>query len=66
MKVKDCRKCPHCKRRTWTSYYRPRGYHAIGMTHAYAYCALYKERVRKIKVCNGRSGYIDADTPDQA
>ena len=61
MRVKDCRKCQHCQRRTWTSYHMPRGYHAIGMTHAYAYCTLYKKRVRDVKSCNGRSGYLNAN-----
>ena len=51
MKVKDCKKCPKCVRRTWKDYYVPRNYHPIGMTHAYAWCTLHKKRVRDVKNC---------------
>ena len=51
MRVKDCKKCPFRRRRTWTEYYRPRNYHPIGMTHAYAYCTFHKKRVLDVKQC---------------
>lgn len=51
MKVKICEKCPFCVRKTWTQRYEPKGYHAIGMVHAYAYCKFYKARVRDVKGC---------------
>ena len=52
MKVKDCRMCPYHERRVWHTYYRPRNYHAIGMTHAYAYCTLHQKRILKVRNCN--------------
>lgn len=51
MKVKDCRGCEHCKRKVWSSYYQPMAYHAIGVSHAYAYCDKYKDRVLNVKGC---------------
>lgn len=51
MKVKDCKGCEHCRRKVWSSYYKPMDYHAIGMTHAYAYCEKYKDRVLNVKCC---------------
>jgi len=51
MKVRDCKKCVYCKRKTWTSYYKPLNYHAIGMTHAYHYCERYKKKCLDIKGC---------------
>ena len=51
MKVMDCKKCPHIRRHTWVDYHKPRHYHPIGMTHAYAYCAFYKKRVLDVKKC---------------
>ena len=53
MKVKDCRKCPHCVRRRYKIYYQPMNY------HEYAWCKLYGKRVRNVKECNGKSGYFD-------
>lgn len=52
MKVKDCQGCKFCKRRVWSHYYLPNNYHAIGMSHAYAYCEKYGERCLEIKKCN--------------
>lgn len=51
MKVKDCQDCKHCKRKVWSQYYKPNGYHAIGMSHAYAYCEKHKKRVLEVKQC---------------
>lgn len=52
MKVKDCKGCKHCKRRTWVQYYEPANYHPIGYTHAYAFCKVHNKRVSKVKFCN--------------
>lgn len=51
MKVKDCEKCKHYQRKTWSTSYKPAGYHAIGVTHAYGYCLLHKCRCLKVKNC---------------
>ena len=49
MRVKDCANCPHRRRRVWSQYYKPNGYHAIGMSHAYAYCTKNDKRVSDVK-----------------
>ena len=54
MKVKGCRGCKHCKRKVWSSYYQPNGYHAIGMSHAYAYCEKHESRCSAVKGCKDR------------
>lgn len=54
MKVKDCTSCEHCSRRVWTQYYKPIGYHAIGMNHAYAYCEKHGKRVSEVKRCDDK------------
>lgn len=51
MRVKDCEKCKHCKRRVWSSYHIPQSYHAIGMSHAYAYCDKHGMRVSEVRGC---------------
>ena len=51
MKVKDCKGCKHCKRKVWSNYHMPRNYHAIGMSHAYAYCEKHRCRCLQIKKC---------------
>jgi len=51
MRVKDCEKCKHCSRRSWVQYYKPKNYHAIGISHAYAYCGKHKKRVLEVKKC---------------
>ena len=51
MKVKDCRNREHFRRRTWAQYYKPKNYHAIGFSHAYAYCEKFKKRVLEVKKC---------------
>lgn len=52
MKVKDCEKCNYCQRRVLTTYYKPKNYHAIGMSHAYAYCLKHNKRVSEVKKCD--------------
>lgn len=49
MKVQYCENCPFKERRTWSQYYQPANYHAIGMSHAYAYCKFAKERCLKVR-----------------
>lgn len=51
MKVRDCEKCPHCKRKRWSSYCKPKGYHAIGVSHTYRYCDLHHERCLSVPHC---------------
>lgn len=51
MKVKNCKNCKYCTRKRWSHLYQPLGYHAIGMTHAYAFCEKYGRRVIEIKSC---------------
>jgi len=51
MKVKQCEKCKHYERHTWSEKYYPNGYHCIGMTHAYGYCTKYEERCANVKKC---------------
>lgn len=52
MKVMDCKKCKHCKRKAWSQYYRPGNYHPIGMSHVYHWCEKYQKRILDIKKCN--------------
>ena len=60
MKVRDCKKCQFCKRKVWSSTYKPAGYHTIGVSHAYAFCEKHKERVLTIKHCEeGNSATTD-------
>lgn len=54
MKVKDCEKCKHHERRTWSDYYQPMNYHAIGMSHAYAYCKKHGCRCLEVKGCKDK------------
>ena len=49
MNVKQCEACEHYRRITWTVPYQPKGYHKIGMTHAYGYCALHNKRCLNVK-----------------
>jgi hypothetical protein len=51
MKVKECKGCCFCQRRTWSHEYKPRNFHMIGMTHAYAYCTKHQKRVSEVKRC---------------
>ena len=51
MRVKDCKGCEFCVRRTWSQYYEPKNYHPIGFSHAYAYCKKHKKRVSWVKKC---------------
>lgn len=57
MKVGECRDCKYCVRRCWTQYYQPKNYHAIGMTHAYAFCKKHDRRVSEIKSCDEKEGH---------
>lgn len=35
----------------WSSYHIPQSYHAIGMSHAYAYCDKHDMRVSEVRGC---------------
>lgn len=49
MKVFECKKCVHCERRTWSSSYKPKDYHEIGVSHAYRFCNKYKKRCLEVE-----------------
>jgi len=51
MKASVCRNCEHCKKRCWVQRYKPVGYHAIGMAHAYGYCSAHEKRCSEISEC---------------
>ena len=51
MRVRDCVKCDHYRRRVWSSCYKPQRYHAIGVSHAYGYCVKYEKRCLDVKKC---------------
>lgn len=51
MKVSICEDCPYSERRVWSQYYKPNGYHAIGMSHAYRYCTFHGKRCSEIRGC---------------
>lgn len=55
MKVKDCKNCEYCRRKVWSTSYKPLNYHTIGVSHAYAYCDLKKARVLNVKKCGRKS-----------
>ena len=55
MKVSECEKCKHCKTGKWSTYYKPNGYHAIGISHRYRYCSLHEKRCLDVKKCNERN-----------
>lgn len=53
MKVSDCEKyCEQYQRKTWTQYYEPKNYHAIGFTHAYGFCRKNNCRCAEVKKCS--------------
>lgn len=49
MKVSICRKCRYFRERRWSERYKPRDYHAIGMTHVYGWCCYMKKRCIEVK-----------------
>ena len=51
MKVEYCRKCEHCEKRRYSTYYVPNNYHAIGMTHVYSFCKKHNKRALAVKKC---------------
>lgn len=59
MRVSDCRKCEFHSERRYSTYYEPRNYHPIGMSHRYAFCELTKKRCSDVK--NSECGYANAD-----
>ena len=61
MRVKDCIGCRYCKRYVWSQPYKPSGYHAIGMSHAYHKCEAYGKRCTEVKFCAMEDFNTDAD-----
>lgn len=59
MRVKDCRGCRYCERRVWSSSYKPANYHEVGVSHAYRYCTLKKDRCLNVKSCSS----FESDDP---
>ena len=59
MTVKKCEKCLYYQRKTWSQYYKPNNYHAIGFSHAYGYCKKHNQRCLEIKKCEV------TETPDE-
>lgn len=51
MKVSKCENCRHYRRKMWTTSYKPAGYHRIGISHAYGFCALHNDRCLNVKNC---------------
>ena len=49
MKVSACRKCKYFKEHQWSQRFKPRNYHAIGMTYTYGYCSYHKKRGSDVK-----------------
>lgn len=60
MKVRECMKCKNYRRKVWSTYYKPNGYHAIGVSHAYGWCEKHKKRCLCVEQCKGIEG-SDAD-----
>ena len=56
MKVANCEKRKHYQRRTWSHAHYPANYHAIGMSHAYAYCTKHCKRCGDVKKCDELNG----------
>lgn len=54
MRVKDCQGCIYCKRYVWSHSYKPKDYHAIGMSHAFHWCEKYGMRCLEVPICTGR------------
>jgi len=56
MRVSFCKKCKDYRRYKWSTYHIPAKFHAIGISHIYAFCE--KEGIRCIKVkkcsCEGK------------
>lgn len=51
MKVSVCLKCPYRKRRKWSTYHRPAGYHPIGLSHVYSFCSKHNRRCSEVRKC---------------
>lgn len=52
-------KCKHCQKRVWSQRHecgtKECPNNAVGFSHAYRYCAMYKKRVSEIKKCGGKT-----------
>ena len=51
MKVSECKKCRFFEHRIWSTTYTPKGYHTIGVSHAYGYCKKCGCRCLNVKKC---------------
>lgn len=51
MKVKECKKCEHFKRKRWAQYHVPANYHPIGFSHVYGWCKKHDKRCLDVKRC---------------
>ena len=61
MKVKVCQCCEFFKRRTYSTYYVPKNYHPIGMSHVYGYCSFHNKRVSDVKKCENYNSEVKDD-----
>lgn len=59
MKVSECKKCVYCQRKTWSSSYKPAGYHTIGVTHAYHFCRVQQIRCMNVRDCGSFLSHED-------
>lgn len=59
MRVSNCRKCEFHSERRYSTYYEPRNYHPIGMSHRYAFCELTKRRCSDVKDSECRHAIAD-------
>ena len=49
MKVSNCENCIHSQKRRWSSYYEPKNYHPIGMSHVFMVCCLNNKRALEVR-----------------
>lgn len=65
MKVSECKGCPMVRRYVWSQRHEPRGYHAIGFSHAYHYCLFRRMRCLDVKKCDQKSKLLDDSANQQ-
>lgn len=49
MKVSECKKCIYSQRKSWSTSYKPKNYHCIGVSHVYCFCELLQKRCLDVK-----------------
>ena len=52
MKVRECKKCVHCKIKRWIDLYAENQYTPVVVRMPFAWCGFYKKRASSIKKCN--------------